>query len=289
MKRAGQAGQVAGIEQAIEAFAHQIKGVANAMSAKWSVNLETWEEIQDAFRDDDFAAPYLKAVRILPAPQLIEAVRETLILWSQTRRIDDLYDPRPTRFRDVIDRAWEFTSRIRFALGNISRNLGESLGDLIKVWGQDWTVNAEPKASGLIEMVAKPEVTGAVDHDWGNWKAIDLDAEGRLCSVTRLLVAIFDNLAEHGMPGQAPRVHVDRNDESRTISVRVSNIVRRNVAPSDSRLRIGMKGNDVLHFLADQLNANLVLPNPVPQPDEEYEVAVEIPSLDPFFPAIPSQ
>jgi len=267
----GQAtGQIRGLEDAIESFAHQIKGVANAMSTKWSVNLETWGAIQKYFEDDPSAVAHLKNARVLPAPELIEAIRETLILWSQTRRIDDLYNPRPACFEEVINRAWDFTSRIRFALGNISRNLGESVQDIGQVWQQSW-------------MMDRPTTTGKADTLWRDWSKIDLESEGRLCSVTRLLVAIFDNATEHGLPGQSPNVAVKFIDEKKILSLIVSNIAGDVAAPTSSRLRIGMKGNDVLQFLAAQLEAQLTLPPTRPKRGEKYVVEVEIPTLDIFF------
>jgi hypothetical protein len=279
MKKAEQAGEatgqaegkVLGLEQAIESFAHQIKGVANAMSTKWAVTLEKWDEIKDIFRDDPSAVKHLGDALVLPAPELIEAITQTLILWSQTRRIDDLYYPRPTRFEDVINRAWDFTSRIRFALGNISRNLGESLFDLKKVWGQNG-------------MMARPAIDGDVETQWGDWVKIDLEAEGRLCSVTRLMVAIFDNATEHGVRDKPPEVTVAFDNQTKIVSIVVSNKVGSNEATPGSRLRIGMQGNDVLRSLAEQLDAKLTIPDtPKPRQGEDYVVTVRIPSLSIFF------
>jgi hypothetical protein len=290
-------GEVTGLEQAIESFAHQIKGVANAMSTKWSVTLETWEDILRVFQDDPTASSYLKTARVLPAPQLIEAIRETLILWSQTRRIDDLYDPRPTCFRDVINRAWEFTSRIRFAQDNVSRNLGESVADITKVWGQG-------------SMLAKPDIEGDVDVSWGDWKKIGLDSESRLCSFTRLLVAIFDNATEHGMISEPPTVNLTFSSKTKLISLRVSNTVGDIVSGNYSRLRVGMKGNDVLVYLAKQLGTQFNPPNKrrkagdiyvvefekqienerapadAPQTGDKYVVEFEIPSFDVLFSSV---
>lgn len=274
--KAERAGEVTGLEQAIESFAHQIKGVANAMSTKWSVTLDTWEDIRRVFQDDPTASSYLQTARVLPAPQLIEAIRETLILWSQTRRIDDLYAPRPICFRDVINRAWEFTSRIRFAQDNVSRNLGESVADITKVWGQG-------------SMVARPDITGDVDVSWGNWKKIGLDSESRLCSFTRLLVAIFDNATEHGVISEPPAVNLTFSSKTKMVSLRVSNTVGDRVTGNYSRLRVGMKGNDVLVYLAKQLGTQFTPPNHLPKTGEEYIVEFEIPSLDIFFPSVRTQ
>jgi len=272
-KKAEQTGAAEGLRLAIESFAHQVKAVANAMSMKWSVSLETWEEIQRDLPNHYPDAPaHLRAARVLPAPQLIEAIRDTLVLWSQTRKVDDLYDPLPTCFRDVIYRAWHFTSRIRFAQDNVSRNLGELVEDIIKIWEQD-------------SLIKLPEITGEVDVPWGDLEQIDLESQSRLCTVTRLLVAIFDNAMEHGVACDTPDVKVKFDAATGTMSLQVSNVTGDRLTDNYSRLRVGMKGNDVLTYLAEQLGTKFTAPHPAPKPGEKYILRIDIPSMGIFFPS----
>jgi hypothetical protein len=133
-------------------------------------------------------------------------------------------------------------------------------------------------------MIAQPKVEGDVTTPWRDWGKVDLDAEGRLCSVTRLLVAIFDNATEHGLESEPPDVRVNFDDQTKIVSLIVSNKVGPNVAATGSRLRVGMQGNDVLRSLAKQLDAQLTLPSAMPIEGEDYVVRVEIPSLSVFFP-----
>lgn len=279
VEKAEKVGQVAALDQAIETFAHQIKGVANAMSTKWSVTLREWEKIQEHirtnFQDDPQLVSDLDKARVLPAPKLIEDVRATLILWSQTRRLEDLYPEPPTCFRDVIQRAWDFTSNIRSAQDNVSLNFGESIEDLVLVWGQTkWGIT----------MAARLKITGDVDAPWGDWESNDLDNVNRLCLVTRLLVAIFDNAVEHGDEDQPPAVNVTFDWETKMATLRVSNVTGDKSGGNYSRLRVAMKGNDVLTYLAEQLGTKYEAPNPPPPKGKDYVVEINMPSLGVFFP-----
>jgi hypothetical protein len=74
------------------------------------------------------------------------------------------------------------------------------------------------------------------------------------------LVAIFDNAAEHGVPGVPPEINVSYDDATQIASISVYNTVgkdKENVGTAASRLRIGMQGVEVLKYLAEQLNAVL--------------------------------
>ena len=278
-KKSEQAGRISGefqgLELAIETFAHQIKGVANAMSTKWSASFEQWERIKSDWQiinsdhsDLPNAEQYLAMARVLPAPQLIDAVRETLILWSQTRSIEDLYKPRPRCFRDVVVRAWDFTNKVQFVSGNINSNLGESYHDLMNIWKQS-------------NMQSDVEPTGDVDLEWRSWDNIDTSSEIVVCFVTRLLVALFDNATEHGVSSDTPDVNITYNPASVKVQITVSNIVGHKKTDSGkkrSRLRIGMKGVDVIRDLVEKkLNGVIAFPEDSHMEGEMYSVQVEIP------------
>jgi hypothetical protein len=273
MKKAGQAGKVEGLEEAIETFAHQIKGVATAMSTQWAVDLATWERIKQNLGKEATHISQLERALVLPAPLLIEAVRDTLVLWSQTRRVGDLYGTSstsnsgtawPSRFSDIVNRAWELTTRARFALENVNRNLGELIGDILKVWGQG------------VMIAEKPRVVGDVATSLRDLSVFDRDAEAWICNITRLLAAIFDNALEHGESHPLPIVTVNLCADQKTMSFEVSNTVRKEIEEVPSRLRLGMKGNEVLQSLARRLQASLKLPDPVPGIGETYRVEVTL-------------
>lgn len=279
MRRAGEAGQAAGLEQAIETFAHQIKSVANAMNTTWLVRLERWEEIRRAHPEK---AERIAGVRVLPVPQLFQAIRDTLILWSQTRRLTDLYPPDPSRplspnpqeqtmpiapwpckFSEVVHRAWILASSARFAQRNMSRNFEADDGEVFKVWDQ-------------ADLTEKLQVEG-IDTPLGDWRAVGRQAETWISDVTRLLAAIFDNSFEHGIPNTVPEVRVNWNAKNRIVSAAISNVVERPAEDLDSRIRPGMKGSEVLSFLKEKLNAELTLPSPTPMPGDIYKINLEIP------------
>lgn len=273
VKKGEKTGAIEGLEQAIEGFAHQIKGVAHAMSGKWAVSLDTWEEIKAELQHDSDLESYLKAIRIFPAPVLLDAVKETLVLWSQTRRINDLFPSRPNCFEDIIKRAWDLNSRNHYAQENITQNFNESSFDLVRIWHED-----EVRAP-------YPEITGDINTLWPDWQRIDLKSEGLLCSLTRLLVAIFDNVFEHGIRDQSIHVKLTFDTDSKLVTLLVSNKVARKVTSAPSRLRVGMQGNEVLSSLTLQLNGELTLPASELEVGDDYVVNVRIPGLDLFFQA----
>jgi hypothetical protein len=264
-------GELQGWEQAIEGFAHQIKGVANAMSRKWAIPPETWEEIKAELQNEPGLEPYLKAIRILPAPVLLDAVKETLVLWSQTRRIGDLFPTLPNCFEDVIKRAWDLNSRNHYAQEKITSNFNESSFDLVRIWHE-----TETKAP-------YPEIAGDVNSPWPDWGRIDLKSEGLLCSLTRLLVAIFDNTFVHGMRDEPINVNFTFNTETKLASLSVINKVARKGSNDSDRLRMGMQGNEVLDALTQQLNGQLKLPSYEVEVGDDYVVEVQIPGLGLFF------
>ena len=193
---------------------HQIKGVANALCLKWSVDFSTWQEIQRAFQRDADAAQHLERARVLPVPQLHEAIRDTLILWSQTRTIKDLYELWPIHFSNVIKRSWDIANRIRLVVGSPNRNFGESIGDIKKVWEH-------------VALSFHPILTGDDGETYlRTGYENDSEAERWLCVVTRLIVALFDNYWEHGLTSKAPQVHVIWDEDASIVQLIITNATR---------------------------------------------------------------
>jgi hypothetical protein len=268
MKTAGEKGKVEGVEQAIETFAHQIKGIASAMSTQWAVDLETWEVIRRRLiKKNPQNAFHLEQALVLPAPELIRAIKDTLVLWSQNRRVADLYvtsndsdSAWPGQFSDIVERAWLLIAHARFAAENINSNLGELMNDIIKVWGQSAMMKKKPQVIGNLFLPEPPD--------------FDPEAEAWICNITRLLAAIFDNSLEHG--NQLPVVNVKLESDQKTVSFSVSNPVAKTVEDAPSRLRLGMKGNEVLQFLAERLQATLRPPDTPPPVGANYIVDVTL-------------
>lgn len=267
MKTAGEKGKLEGLGQAIETFAHQIKGIALAMSTQWAVDLETWEHIQRRLSSDPEYASRLQQALVLPAPELIRATKDSLVLWSQNRRVKDLYSTPdsenawPAQFSDIVERAWQLISHARFAAENVNRNLSELINDIVKVWGQESMIKGSPSVHGVLIL---PEP-----------RDFDPDAEAWICNVTRLLAAIFDNTLEHGK--QLPTVTIQLESDQNTASLMVSNPVAKPVENAPSRLRLGMKGNEVLRFLGDRLQANLQFPETSLPVGADYTVTAKLP------------
>jgi hypothetical protein len=274
MKTAVEKGKVEGVGAAIETFAHQIKGIATAMSTQWAVDLETWDDIQRRLiNKDPKNVIHLQQALVLPAPELIRAIKDTLILWSQNRRVRDLYvmssdseSSWPAQFSDIVERAWVLIAYARFAAENINSNLGELMNDIVKVWGQSELLKRRPRVLGNLFL---PEPT-----------TFDPEAEAWICNITRLLAAIFDNSLEHG--SQLPVVTVGLESDQKTVSFNVSNPVAKTVVDAPSRLRLGMKGNEVLQFLAGSLQATLRPPDTPPPVGAKYIVDVTL-KLPPAF------
>jgi hypothetical protein len=280
-EKAGESeGTEKGIEEAIEAFAHQIKAVANAMTFKWAVSFPVWEQIKAAFADTPGADVNLAKARVLPAPQLYDAMRETLVIWSQTRRVEDLYEAWPQTFTDIILRSWEIAVGARFAVGSINRNLSESVEDISKVWASR-------------DLMLYPDISG--EATWSTQIPFTLSKSDRryiekwICGVTRLFAALFDNYWTHADTAVPPKVAVGLvmaadSDGPSKLEIEYSNVTIGGTVDG-SRLRIGMEGADVLRFLALQLPAKIDLPNAKPRAGTAYRVKIsdlEIPTAFPM-------
>lgn len=274
IRKAGYKGKLEGVDQAIETFAHQIKGIANAMSSQWAVDFDTWGRIQRVFSNDKDFGARLKDALVLPAPELIQAVRDALVLWAQTRRVNDLYatyhdssNNWPAQFSDVVYRAGELIAHARFATESVNRNLAEMKSDIVKVWRQTQIFKERPRIIGNI-VIPEPRVFDPVAEAW-------------ICNVTRLLAAIFDNSLEHG--NEFPTIKITSEPDGQAMHFIASNPVVKPISEIPSRLRLGMKGNEVLLFLAARLQADLKLPNPIPAIGESYLVEVHLPLPRAFF------
>lgn len=257
-----------GLKEAIETFAHQIKSVANAMNKTWLMRFDKWEQVRLGYPEK---SERIAEARVLPAPQLFQAVRDTLVLWSQTRRLTDIYPAWPTSFTQIVNRAWSLASSADFTFSNMSRNFEADAGELIKVWEQESLMNNISVAGSDVPVDEFPSE--------------GMGAERWICDVTRLLTAIFDNSLVHGVRGTAPTVSIalklkrqeSSKEPGKEISVMIANKIDRPVETTDSRLRVGMKGEDVLRYLESQLKAKLELPEPPHDPGTTYLVTATIP------------
>lgn len=243
-----------GTEDAIEIFAHQVKAVANAMTDRWTVSLNDWDTIKGCFKNDNDAIRHLANARVVPAPQLYEAIRKTLVLWSQTRRLLDLYHSPPYTIEDVVNRAWKLANAAILADRAKTTNLSSSLGDIRKAWSFEEDLVFSPTVSGDVR-------ASMLIGDFLN-KDTQRQAEAWLCALTRYMVAVFDNYWNHADLSIPPAIEVEvtASDVATTMSLSVIDIIRGDTR-DDSRLRIGMNGMDVLCALARQLGAQIFPPN----------------------------
>ncbi|MCM2374650.1 hypothetical protein [Aporhodopirellula aestuarii] len=103
-------GERTGAEAAVDVFAHQVRTLAGKVSNGWLVNSEDWNALEkpDGFRGD----------KVIPLPQLYEAVSSVLTLWSMSIEPDHLF-PRQVREQSASNESVCNERLIRFPPENV--------------------------------------------------------------------------------------------------------------------------------------------------------------------------
>lgn len=273
---ARQAGREAGLVNAIETFAHQIKGIATAMSDRWSVTSEEWEQMRTVFGGSPAFTQSVAKARVMPVPGLYDAVAKTLRVWAQSERVADLYPESPnwpTDLKVLVNTSWSYAAAVRFTTGSVNESVNRLNSDeLDKLW------NFET----LRDRLDLQGVPAFSLNENAKWSVEDRrTAEKWICAMTRLLASVFDNYFAHGKAESLPRISAKLQNTS-ILSLTVTNIAEGSTA-DESRIRLGMTGTDVLRYLGERAGGTVSVPEVKPKAGETYSLKVDVPIPDVLF------
>lgn len=269
-------GRETGLKTAIDTFAHQIRGVAVALSDRWSVSFPEWECLRSDLEKnvlDDKLHFHVDKARVIPAPQLYEALRKTLIIWAQTRHITDMYPEWPCDLKTIIKTAWGYSTSARLCTGHINRFASKmSSSDLIMLWTDEYFQMLSLSDIPDLPLNLSEEVTEVEKKVAEEW----------LCNLTRITSAVFDNYWTHANLDRPIKIFSNVNYSEKKLVIKSSNIAR-GATSDDSRLRPAMRGEDVLISLAKQIKGSVDYPGHKPRKGEAYNLTITTSIPEVFF------
>jgi hypothetical protein len=234
-------GQVEGLEESMRAFSHQIKSVAFGAGVGWSVTPDRWKRLISMFEEQSEYRDKLAAYRILPVPEIFEALASTLRLWSLSFRPDDLFPDAklPTTLERVAQIAWRFAEDNRFVQSSINRDFSAMKQDVIDAW--------KHRGLELRELDAVALRVWAIDgtkFDEGPQLENRLKQLGGLL---RVLVIASENFLQHAL--DIPTMTIDAGLIGDRMFLDCSN-KRGKDTPSASTMRhLGFRGLQLIDFL----------------------------------------
>jgi hypothetical protein len=262
-------GEVQGLSEASRQFAHQIKAVAFGVGTGWLVSPDRWRNVSEMFRINSQALPEPKIAML---PRLYEDLSKTLILWSMSYDLDELFERSvPSSLEDIILRAESFARANVFVQAFRTENF-EADAVKITMAAQDGSVPKVRLSQACTIALRTIKVTdGAFRSPESGVDSTDFEVRCKqLSALLRAFVVVIENYLIHG----EGELSIDAAVDSERLKITCTNrrAAKRNTSQSPRHL--GYKGSELVRYICrTELSGDSV---PSPTHSSSYWIELDI-------------